>query len=322
MIFEAPPVLTILIITYNHCDSIIRTLDSVFSQITDYSYEVVIHDDASTDGTTSVLLDYKKNYPQIIKLLCEEENVYSKGPENIIFVTMPHIKGKYVITLEGDDYWCDERKIQKQIDYMERNPAVIATTHRCMNMKIDTDGDTKILGFSPSNKDDDYWSIDEVIDWADGPHTTSLLMKSELYKSIPTNLHSIAAGDWKNMVWLCANGRVHYSDDIMSAHVLSVKGSYTERNFGNGVYHEYEHLMEKRQKWCDMLDNETSFRYHKLFVRSQERRWGQYYWNKGEYRRASKFKSFYKGKSIRKKIVMMLISLIPGAEEGYRRFIS
>lgn len=113
---------SILCLTYNQKDYIKQCLDGFVMQKTNFRFEVLIHDDASTDGTKEIIQEYVNKYPDIIKPFYEEENQYSK--DNIITVIKElygRCSGKYIAQCEGDDYWTDENKLQKQVDFMEAN---------------------------------------------------------------------------------------------------------------------------------------------------------------------------------------------------------
>lgn len=314
-------ILTVLVVTYNHSQYISRALDSVVSQKTDYGYEIIVHDDASTDGTTDILKCYEREYPEIIKLALEESNQYSKGTEYLLNAMKQLCHRKYVIILEGDDYWCNESKLQKQLDYMEAHPESSGTTHRCDNVQMDEKGNLIHVGFSPKFKDNNEWNIAEIIDWSDAPHTTSFLFKTELFRDMPESILRIKAGDWRNMVWACAHGLIHYSNEVMSIHEQFVKGSYSSDNFSKGVFNDYENLLKSRQEWCDTLDGATGYKYHDMFRYSQDRRWGEYLWNKGEYRNAARYKAFFRKKGLKKRVVMMLLLYLPGFERVYSNII-
>ena len=117
------PLVSICCITYNHAPYIRQCLDGFLMQKTNFKYEIVIHDDCSTDGTTEIIKEYAFKYPDIFVPLYEDENQYSKGVRGISakFV-YPKARGKYIALCEGDDYWIDENKLQKQVDFLESNP--------------------------------------------------------------------------------------------------------------------------------------------------------------------------------------------------------
>ena len=116
------PLLSIHCITYNHAPFIRQALDGFVMQKTNFPFEVIIHDDASTDGTTEIIREYEAKYPDIIKPIYQTENQWSKGVNINKEFIFPKIKGQYVALCEGDDYWTDKNKLQKQVDYMDAHP--------------------------------------------------------------------------------------------------------------------------------------------------------------------------------------------------------
>lgn len=118
-------------ITYNHSAYIRQCLDGMLMQQTTFDFEILIHDDCSTDGTDDIIREYVSKFPQIIKPLFEEENQYQQGkPIGTIVWNLPRAKGKYIAICEGDDYWTDPLKLQKQVDFMEANPEYVLCCHR------------------------------------------------------------------------------------------------------------------------------------------------------------------------------------------------
>lgn len=119
---DGSPLVSISCITYNHAPYIRQCLDGFMMQKTNFAFEVLIHDDASTDGTTEIIKEYAAKYPDIIKPLYEEENQWVKGRRGSAVFNYPRAKGKYIAMCEGDDYWIDPLKLQKQVDFLEDNP--------------------------------------------------------------------------------------------------------------------------------------------------------------------------------------------------------
>ncbi len=114
------PLVSIFCLTYNHAPYIRQCLDGFLMQKTTFAYEVIINDDASTDGTTEIIREYEEKYPDIIKPIYHEENLYSKGERGFWQkYCFPKSKGKYIALCEGDDYWTDPYKLQKQVDFLE-----------------------------------------------------------------------------------------------------------------------------------------------------------------------------------------------------------
>lgn len=115
------PLVSISCITYNHAPYIRQCLDGFLMQKTNFKFEVLIHDDASIDGTEEIIREYEAKYPDIIKALYEEENQWRKGRRGSKTFNYPRAKGKYIALCEGDDYWIDPYKLQKQVDFLEKN---------------------------------------------------------------------------------------------------------------------------------------------------------------------------------------------------------
>ena len=115
------PLVSICCLTFNHVSYVLQALDGFLMQKTSFDYEIIIHDDASTDGTQEIIKAYQENYPEIIKPILQSENQYSKGIKPIFKYVFPRAQGKYIAMCEGDDYWTDPLKLQKQVDFLERN---------------------------------------------------------------------------------------------------------------------------------------------------------------------------------------------------------
>ncbi|MCF6211117.1 MAG: glycosyltransferase [Gammaproteobacteria bacterium] len=123
------PLLSICCITFNHEPYISETIDSFLIQETDFPIEILIHDDASTDATATIIKNYEKKYPDIIKPIYQVENQYSKGGGINSRFNFSRAKGKYIALCEGDDYWTDPKKLQIQVDFLESHPEYVITYH-------------------------------------------------------------------------------------------------------------------------------------------------------------------------------------------------
>lgn len=116
------PKVSISCITYNQKSYIADAIESFLNQKTDFDFEIIIHDDASTDGTTEIVKRYENLYPDKIIGIYQSENQFSKDININPTYVYPKCRGDYIALCEGDDYWCDEYKLQKQVDYMEKHP--------------------------------------------------------------------------------------------------------------------------------------------------------------------------------------------------------
>lgn len=114
------PLVSISCITYNHKEFIRDCLDGFISQECSFGFEVLIYDDASTDGTQEIIKEYQQKYPTIVKPIFQTENQYSKGFKGIMaHFNFSRARGKYIALCEGDDYWTDTLKLEKQVEIME-----------------------------------------------------------------------------------------------------------------------------------------------------------------------------------------------------------
>ena len=123
------PVVSVICCAYNHGPYIRQCLDGFMMQKTDFSFEVLIHDDASTDNTAEIIREYELKYPDTIFPIYATQNKYSKGIDIFSEILVPNARGKYIAICEGDDYWTDPLKLQKQVVFLEDNADYVLSTH-------------------------------------------------------------------------------------------------------------------------------------------------------------------------------------------------
>ena len=126
-----PLMVTVRCLTYNHAPYIHRSLDGFVMQKTDFRFEVIVHDDASTDGTADIIREYATKYPDIIKPILEKENQYSKHDGSLLRIMNEHTHGKYVAMCEGDDYWIDPLKLQKTGGFSRAKFRIWSNIYEC-----------------------------------------------------------------------------------------------------------------------------------------------------------------------------------------------
>jgi glycosyltransferase involved in cell wall biosynthesis len=205
----ASPLVSICCITYNHVSYIMEAIDSFLMQETTFPFEILIHDDASTDGTTDIIIDYANKYPDIIRTIIQTENQYSKGGLIYPRFVFPKARGKYIALCEGDDYWTDKTKLQKQVNFLENNPDYVITYTD--SQPFDESGKLKI-NFGGATRD---LSADEL--QKSTPIYTLTTCFRNIIKEIPQDLMSARFGDC--IIWslLGAHGRGKYLSDIEPA---------------------------------------------------------------------------------------------------------
>lgn len=130
------PLVSIMCLSYNHENFIGKALEGFLMQKTNFDFEIIIHDDASTDNTVTIIKNFETEYPNIIKPIFQTINQYSNKEVNIwTDFTFPACSGKYIAICEGDDYWTDPLKLQKQVDFLEQNPEYVITWTDYSNLK-------------------------------------------------------------------------------------------------------------------------------------------------------------------------------------------
>lgn len=122
------PVVSISCTTYNHDNFIEDALEGFLIQKTEFPFEIIIHDDASTDKTQDIIKAYQERYPRIIRSILQSENQYSQGKKPGVFL-FPMYRGRYIANCEGDDYWTDPDKLQIQVSFLEENPDYVISSH-------------------------------------------------------------------------------------------------------------------------------------------------------------------------------------------------
>lgn len=212
---------SICCLTYNHRDYIRQAIDGFLMQKANFNYEIIIHDDASTDGTVDILKEYQGKYTEKIRLLLQEENQTTKGiviTRNFLF---PQVRGKYIAYCEGDDFWTYDGKLQEQYDLMEAHPEISACYHDAIMW---SQSDDRIM-LNVINHPSGYISDEDVICTTKGWYpTASIFMRTEYIKEQP--VFTISTGDelWRN--YLACRGKLYYINKAWSVY----------RQFANGAW--------------------------------------------------------------------------------------
>lgn len=221
------PLVTVYCSTYNHEQYIAQTLDGFVAQKTTFPFEVIVHDDASTDSTGQIIDDYKSRYPDLFHVIHQEVNQYQQGIKIFPTFIRSRIRGKYLAHCEGDDYWNDPQKLQIQYDYLENHPECSACVHDSLIYNMKTN---KFKAFSCIHKECDI-DVETLLNArAFVYHTSSLMSRvkdldgiNELTQLVP------GIGDYPRRVYYAVKGSVHYINRSMSVYRYLVPGSWSVR---------------------------------------------------------------------------------------------
>lgn len=211
------PLVAIRCITYNQAPYIRQCLDGFIMQRTDFPFVAIVHDDCSTDGTDDIVREYAERYPDIIKPIFETENQYSKKDgslSKIMTKACNETGAKYIAICEGDDYWTDPLKLQKQVDFLEKNPEFVFAAHNA----IVKDEKTNKLHCFNNWLEQEIFTLSDLISPKWLFPTQSIIYRSETYLSNRIDA-SFFNGDLFLQLTLCRNGGlIHYSNDCMSVY--------------------------------------------------------------------------------------------------------
>ena len=211
---------TVRCLAYNHEPYIRQCLEGFVMQKTDFDFEVIVHDDASTDGTAAIIREYAEKYPNIIKPFFETENQYSKHNGVIGKIMRENTHGKYIALCEGDDYWIDPFKLQKQVDFLESHPDYSMCFHNAIKYYENCN---RVELFNSFANDCDLSIHDAVHNWF--VPTASMMMRSDISLERPDWVRSIYSGDYTTILLAIMRGKIRYIHGLMSVYRINYCGS-------------------------------------------------------------------------------------------------
>lgn len=237
------PLVSIRCFVYNHEPFLRQCLDGFIMQKTNFAFEAIVHDDASTDSSSAIIREYAEKYPMIIKPIYETENQYSKGDGSLfkIMNAAIHPDVKYIAICEGDDYWTDPYKLQKQFDFLESHPDYSLCFHNALvkwqkgeypdskfaNIEKRAYSDVEILG---------HWII---------PTASVLLRKEILFSDLYNNAMQskiFCFGDIIMFLSASKFGKLYGMDSVMSVYRKHECGAVFKPNFNHTIRHLH-HIM-------------------------------------------------------------------------------
>lgn len=258
------PLVSICSITYNHEPYIRQCLEGFLMQKCNFNFEVLIHDDASTDSTADIIKEYEAKYPHLIKPIYQTENQYSKGIMISPTFNWPRARGKYIALCEGDDYWTDPLKLQKQVDFLEANEDCSLCFHPVKMIFVNNMKRSFVKRPKKIPRDNKFGIKDAILGGGGFTPTNSMFFKKSFLEEIPEWMTNAPVGDLPLMLLLSSNGKIGYVKDLMSVHRVFVKGSWTSSLYNDKLKRK-DHYTRSLKMW-DEFDLWTDRNQHLYIV--------------------------------------------------------
>ena len=217
------PLLTIICISYNQEKYIRQTIEGFLMQKVNFAYEIIVHDDASTDGTKEIIQEFVKKHPNVFVPMLEKENQYSKTGVLFLKGMYQKARGKYIAVCEGDDFWTDPNKLQTQVDFMEENPDYTVCFHQ---VNVVYDNHDKKDQIYPDVKNKAWYTTTELLK-INYIQTNSVLYRKQNYDNLITN---VIPTDWYVHLFHASFGKIKFIEKNMSVY----------RKHPGGIWWDYD----------------------------------------------------------------------------------
>lgn len=252
---------SVLCLAYNHEKFIRECLESILEQKTDFSFEVIIHDDHSTDNTATIIREYAKYYPDKIVPIYQNMNLYSKGVAIAEEQMLSRARGKYVAFCECDDKWVDDRKLQKQYEYMERHADCSMCTHNTIVHDVnDVKRDTLF-----NNWEKEHLLNEKEVFLAWKVHTSSYFVRKEdAYR--PIDFRKYWFGDYVRLTVAYTKGNIVNLPYIMSQYNYGVKSGALNLVDHSKINERKKRVLD-REYYLEELNNVSNGKYDKVISR-------------------------------------------------------
>lgn len=255
--------ITVVVMSYNQKDYIKQALDSILSQKVDADFDILIHDDCSDDGTYQILLEYQNKYQNKIKIIRQESRKFNVEGFNMMILNhvVPLINSKYVAYCDGDDYWCDDLKLQKQFDFMESHLDYSMCFHCAYQLRPDNDLSSK--WFIGNEKD--IGLVDLISEKPGIPiATSSLFVRSYIFKDFTEWRKEYSVEDLPLYMTAALEGKIRRLPDIMCVYRQFSAGSWSSQN-KNNVERLVSH-QENLIKCAKLFDEQTNYKFHSFVI--------------------------------------------------------
>ena len=244
---EPSCMVSVICITYNHEAYIAEALESFLKQKTDFAVEILVNDDASRDQTAAIVRAYAERCPDRIRAFLQRENQFCKGGNIENDILLPHARGKYVAFCEGDDFWSDPEKLQRQVDFLEANPDYAACVHETTIRYCDGAAPDELFTkrWNTRQGDRDLELSDILPGMAHAYHTSSLLFRRTCGADFPDYFDCgvrYGFADYPRALFLRSQGKIRFLDRAMSVYRVRSNQDSWSANV-DGQYEKLRHFI-------------------------------------------------------------------------------
>lgn len=244
------PLVSVCCITYNHENYIRDTIEGFLLQKTNFPIEIIIHDDASTDKTALIVKDYAEKHPDLIDFIFQTINQYSQGIKPLTNFVFPRARGKYIALCEGDDYWTDPLKLQKQVDFLEGNPDCSLCFHASKHIEANNRDKYYIHRPEEILVDNKFEMKHAILGGGGFMATNSMLFLKEHIQERPDWMNIAPVGDLPLMLLLASKGKIGYIDEVMSVYRVMSNNSWSSK-FSNDFIGRVKHYEKIFEMWIE-----------------------------------------------------------------------
>ncbi len=248
-LIENHPKVSVSLVTFNHEKFIAQAIESLLLQEVDFSYEIIIGEDFSSDRTREIVIDYQKQYPDKIRLILPEQNLGCYG-QKIFVQTLEACKGEYIALLDGDDYWASPHKLQQQVDYLDNNRECAICFHDVTTIFEDkAELSHRYNNFEPQR----FSGLENILKSNFIP-TCSTLYRRGLFDQFPEWYNETVCGDWVLHVLNTKHGKIGYINKSLAVY----------RVHSNGIFSSMKKIQQLKEaiKCYKLLNEYLNFEYN------------------------------------------------------------
>jgi glycosyltransferase involved in cell wall biosynthesis len=248
-------------VTYNHEYCLEEALDSFLMQDTDFAFEILIHDDVSTDGTADIMRRYEEKYPNIVKPIYQTENQFAKNINPMSWL-YKKVQGKYMAFCDGDDFWTDTKKLSLQVEEMEQHPEVDVSFHPVYQLINGTTGEI-ISKHSEQNMIFDTREV--ILKGGEFCPTGSLMFRSQLLLELPDWFKEMIPGDYPMQIVASMRGGALYINKPMAVYRIGEVGAWS--NLAKDDDLKKKKGLDALHNLLNRIDEYLNYQFHEEFQR-------------------------------------------------------